>query len=279
MKDPYQILGVDKTAQPDVIKKAYRNLAKEYHPDKSKGNEEKFKEIADAYETLSDPNKKARFDQARNNPFGQGFGGDFTNSAFEDLLNNQHFAGAFNQRYGFNSKGRNTTGVLRVDLTDAYYGTSRDVRIGMKTIKVTIPAGVRNGQKLKLKGLGQRGQTEDLNGDLIMSVEVVSNNNFFLDNQGLHTIKNITLFDAILGGKESIECFNKIITFTIPPGTDHGKVLRVKDKGFPVYQQEGKFSDLLISITVTIPNDFDDEDKAMLQKIKDKHNEKRKEWL
>jgi DnaJ-class molecular chaperone len=79
----------------DVIKKAYRKLAKEYHPYKSKGNEVKFTEIADAYKTLSHPNKKARFDQARNNPFGQGFGGDKTNSAFEDLLNNQHFARLF----------------------------------------------------------------------------------------------------------------------------------------------------------------------------------------
>ena len=273
MKDPYNILGLDKTSSATEIKKAYRKLAKEYHPDKAEGNEERFKEIADAYETLSNPQKKAQYDQRTNNPFGN-FGGDFSESMFEDLLRNQNFSGAFNQRYGYNTKGRNTTGVLRITLADAYYGTSRDVSLGMKTIKVDIPAGIRSGQKLRLKGLGQRGQTEELNGDLIMTIEVINDHNFFVDNQGLHTIKNINLYDALLGGKETIDCFDKTITFTIPPGTANGKVLRVKGKGFPIYKQEGKFSDLLISIIVDIPTDLDEEDKKAIQKIKDKHNGK-----
>ncbi len=272
MKDPYNILGVDKASSENDIKKAYRKLAKEYHPDKAEGNEEKFKEIADAYETLSNPQKKNQYDQMANNPFAD-FGNDFTGSMFDDLLKNQNFAGAFNQRYGYNAKGRNTTGVLRITLADAYYGTSRDVGIGMKTIKVDIPPGIRSGQKLRLKGLGQRGQTEDLNGDLIMTIEVINDSNFFVDNQGLHTIKNISFYDAILGGKGSIDCFDKTITFTIPPGTTNGKVLRVKGKGFPVYKQS-TFSDLLISIIVDIQIDLDDEDKKLIQKIKDKHNGK-----
>jgi curved DNA-binding protein len=274
MKDPYQTLGVDKTAQADVIKKAYRNLAKEYHPDKSKGNEEKFKEVADAYETLSDPNKKARYDQMQSNPFGSGFGAGFNDSMFEDLLKNQNFSGAFNQRYGFNSKGRDTSGILRITLTEAYYGVSRDVNIGMKTIKVDIPPGIKTGQKLRLKGLGQRGQTEKLSGDLIMTIDIANDNNFFIDNQGLHTIKNISLYDALLGGRGTLNCFDKTITFTIPAGTPNGKVLRVKGKGFPIYKQKNKFTDLLISVMIDIPTDLDDEDKKLIQKIKNKHNGK-----
>ena len=272
MKDPYNILGVDKTESDKEIKKAYRKLAKENHPDKVEGNEERFKEIADAYETLGNPQKKAQYDQMRSNPF-SGFGGGEFGDMFEDLLRNQNFSGAFNQRYGFNTKGRNTTGVLRITLADAYYGTSRDVSIGMKTIKLDIPPGIRSGQKLRLKGLGQRGQTEDLNGDLIMTIEVINDNNFFVDNQGLHTIKNINLFDAILGGKETIDCFDKTITFTIPPGTANGKVLRVKGKGFPIYKQKG-FSDLLIIIIVDIPTNLDEEDRKLIEKIKNKHNGK-----
>jgi len=273
MIDPYKILGVTTASSESDIKKAYRKLAKENHPDKVNGNEEKFKEIADAYDTLSNPQKKAQHDQRQSNPFGAGFGGDFSDSMFEDLLKNQNFSGAFNQRYGYNQKGRNTTGVLRITLADSYYGTSRDVSIGMKTIKIDIPPGIRSGQQLRLKGLGQRGQTEELSGDLIMTIEVINDNSFFIDNQGLHTIKNITLFDAILGGKETIDCFDKTITFSIPPGTANGKVLRVKGKGFPVYKQS-TFSDLLISIIVDIPTNLDEEDKKAIQKIKDKHNGK-----
>ena len=272
MKDPYQLLGVEKNATADVIKKAYRTLAKEYHPDKAKGNEEKFKAIADAYDTLGDPQKKANYDQRQNNPFNQfGGGGDFSESMFEDLLRNQNFSGAFNQRYGQTAKGRNTTGILRISLTDAYYGTNRDVRIGMKTVKVDIGAGIKNGQKIRLKGLGQSGQTVELNGDLIMTIDVVSDSNFFLDNQGLHAIKNINMYDAILGGQGSIDCFDKTITFTIPAGTANGKVLRVKGKGFPIYKQKDKYTDLLISIIVDIPTDLDNDDKALIQKIKNKY--------
>ena len=273
MKDPYQLLGVEKNATADVIKKAYRSLAKEYHPDKAKGNEEKFKAIADAYDTLGDPQKKANYDQRQNNPFSQfGGGGDFSESMFEDLLRNQNFSGAFNQRYGHTAKGRNTTGILRISLADAYYGTNRDVRIGMKTVKVDIGAGIKNGQKIRLKGLGQSGQTVELNGDLIMTIDVVGDNNFFIDNQGLHAIKNINMYDAILGGQDSIDCFDKTITFNIPAGTANGKVLRVKGKGFPIYKQKDKYTDLLISIIVDIPTDLDNDDKALIQKIKNKYH-------
>jgi curved DNA-binding protein len=272
MKDPYKILGVDKTATEEVVKKAYRKLAKQYHPDKSTGNEEKFKEAAEAYEILGNPQKKARHDQGQTNPFGGGFGEGFSDSMFEDLLKNQNFSGAFNQRYGYNTQGRNTQGVLQITLVDAYYGVSRDIGIGMKTVKVNIPPGIKSGQKLKLKGLGQRGQTEELNGDLIMTIEVLNDQNFFLDNQGLHTIKNISMYNAILGGTDTLSCFNKTITFTIPPGTANGKVLRIKGKGFPIYKQDGKFTDLLVSIIVDIPTDLDLEDKAMIQKIKNKYD-------
>ena len=270
MKDPYTILGIDKNTPADDIKKAYRKLAKKHHPDTADGNEEKFKEVADAYETLSDPQKKAMHDQQQYNPFG----GMYSDDMFEDLLKNQTFAGAFNQRFSFNSKGRDTSGVLRISLSDAYFGTHRDINIGMKIVKVDIPEGITNGQKIRLKGLGQRGQTEELCGDLIITIEVINDPAFFLDNQGLHVIKNISMYNAILGGKDSIDCFDKTITFSIPPGSSNGKVLRVKGRGFPVYQQEGKFSDLLISIIVDIPSDLDDEDKILIQKIKTKHDGK-----
>mgnify|MGYP001162214073 CR=1 FL=1 len=269
--DYYDVLGLNYDCTKEEIKKQYRKLALKYHPDKAPGHEDKFKEVAEAYDTLSNPQKKAAYDNRRTNPFG--FGGGEFDSMFEDLLRNSNFSGAFDQRYGYNTRGRNTNAILRITLADAYYGVSRDMQIGMKTVKIDIPKGIKNGQKIRLKGLGQRGQTEDLNGDLIITIEVLNDTNFYMDNQGLHTIKNINLFDALLGGKDTITCFDKNITFSIPKGTPNGKVLRIKGKGFPVYKQEGRFSDLLISIIVDIPHDLSEEDLKLIKQIKDRYNE------
>ena len=196
MKDPYKILGVDTQATDDEIKKAYRKLAMEHHPDRTQGDDSKFKEIAEAYDILSDPKKKAQWHtQTR---FG---GGGFDEQFFEAFARNQGFSEMFNNRYGWadNGKGQDVKAQIQISLEEAYYGVNREMRLGMKPVSVSIPKGIRNGQRLRLKGLGQRGLTEDLHGDLILTVIVTDHPDYMIDNQGIHKIHRVNLFDAMLG--------------------------------------------------------------------------------
>lgn len=263
MRDPYSILGVNRNSTDDEIKKAYRNLAMKWHPDKEGGDEERFKEIADAYETIGDSLKRRNYDNR--NAF------HFDDSIFDDIIKSGGFTDMFNNRYGFtNGKGSDVKANIMVSLEEAYFGTTREIRIGLKTVNVNIPQGIKNGMKLRLKGLGQRGQTEDLNGDLILTVEVLEDPNFFIDNIGLHTIQKINVFDAMLGSKSTIKIFDRNITFQVPEGTQNGKVLRIKEKGFPIYNRPNEYNDLLITIIIEIPEVIDEQSKKDLKVIKER---------
>lgn len=269
MKDPYQILGIDRNASDDDIKKAYRKLAKEHHPDRG-GDEGKFKDIAEAYDILTDPKKKAKFN---GNPFG-----GFEDAFFEDFIRNGGsgfgFSDMFNQRYGnFSGKGSNVNAQVYITLKDAYLGTKKEIRLGTKTVSVNIGAGVKPGQKMRLKGLGQRGMTEEHNGDLILTILIQDDPNFFLDQKGLHTIKHINLYDALLGTKDEIQVFDKTITYTVPKCVRNGTMLRIKGKGFPNYHNPDTHGDFFVNIFVDIPQSLTGEQEDLVKKIKDLNNE------
>jgi DnaJ-class molecular chaperone len=155
MTDPYKVLGLDKSASGDDIKKRYRKLAKEFHPDKSGGDDTRFKEIANAYNILSDPAKKAKLDRPTPTQFDKQF--------FEEFLKNQNFSGMFDNRYGWsqNGKGSNVNAEIQITLEEAYFGVKKELRLSLKSIAVSIKPGIVNGQRLRLKGLGQKGLTED----------------------------------------------------------------------------------------------------------------------
>ena len=269
MIDPYKILGVERNATDDDIKKAYRRLAKEHHPDRTRGDDTRFKEIAQAYEILSDPTKKAQWNnQSR---FGGNFNGGFEDQFYEEFLRSQGFSDMFNNRYGWaaNGKGQDVKAQIQISLDDAYHGVTREMRIGMKPIAVTIPRGIRNGQRLRLKGLGQRGMTEDLHGDLILTVIVGDHPDYMIDNRGLHKIHRVNIFDAMLGGKGVVDIFDKKISFTIPPNTQNGTLLRIQGKGFPLYNQNEACGDLYINTLIEIPKSLTDYEKSLLLQIKE----------
>jgi curved DNA-binding protein len=273
MKNPYSILGLEKSATDADIKKAYRSLAMIHHPDKG-GDSEKFKEITEAYNILSDPKKKTQYDS--NSSFGRYY--DTDDQFFNEFLKAQGFADMFNDRYGWSQsgKGSNIKTEIFLTLEEAYYGVKRELRLALKTISVTIKPGIKNGQKLRLKGLGQKGLTDDLNGDLILTINIVNHPNFMLDERGLHKVHTIDMFNAILGGKSVIDVFDKKISFTIPPGTQNGSMLRLVGKGYPIYDQSDKYSDLYIKVIVELPNDLTSDELLSLTTLKNKIDERRR---
>jgi curved DNA-binding protein len=272
VKELYDILEVAENATDAEIKKSYRKLALKYHPDKNPGDsaaEEKFKKISEAYGILSDPKKKAEYQRAQN-PFGGFNHGNMDDSMFEEMFRNGGFANMFNNRYGYNErgKGKDIKSKIQITLDEAYYGTKRRLNVGMKTLDVKIPPGTSNGQNLRIKGEGQRGMTEELCGDLILIIEILNTERFYLDNQGLHTIMHVPLYDAVLGSKQTLHLFDKTISFTVPPETFHGKVLRIRGKGMPLWKRENEFGNLLVSIFIEMPKELNQEEIELFKKLK-----------
>jgi curved DNA-binding protein len=259
----HQVLGVSPSATEDEIKKAYRKLAKEHHPDKG-GDEAKFKEISLAYEQLTNPQPS----------FNAQHGQHSYDTSFDDLFNSGAFRDMFNQRYGWqnNGKGSNINMNLTITMEEAYRGTERQVQIATKTIKVTIYPGAFEGQKLKVKGYGQRGMTEEQNGDLIIIVHILQHDLYIKDQLGLHLVKEIDLYSAILGGEEIIDIFGDKIKFTIPSGTQNASSLRIRGKGFPVYGNVTQRGDVYVRVMVSLPSNLTEEQKELFMKLKQLSN-------
>ena len=275
MRDPYSILGIQRGASDEEIKKAYRKMAVKYHPDKQGGDEEKFKEVADAYDKLTNPKRRGG-----GSPFGGNYNGqyDFDFGDYSDLFERIMRDRGWDAYGGFgqnerSSKGRDVRTRITIPIADAYHGTRRQVNVGLKAVEIDIPAGVKTGQKLRVKGHGQRGYGgEESNGDLIVEVHVKESTDFYVDNKGLHTIIQVDALDAMLGREVSLEVFDRNIKFTVPSGTQNGQVLRMKGRGWPVMGKPEERGDLYATVMVTVPRDLTDEEKRALEKVRDHIN-------
>ena len=299
-KDYYKLLGVDKTATQKEIKKAFRKLAAKYHPDKNPNNkkaEEKFKEINEANEVLSDPNKREKYDalgenwqqyeqysdgrQGQRGQHGQPdssyyFEGD-PNEFFG--RNGAGFSDFFSQFFGDGAsfqagssraqfKASDLRAEMEVTLLEAYQGSKRTFDLHGKASRLTIKPGVRNGQKLKLKGKGQEGINGGPSGDLYLTINVQPDARFRREGNDLHTELAIDIFTAVLGEKVKVPTMGKEVYLTIPPGVKLHKALRLKGKGMPVYNKPDKFGDLYIKLSVTIPKNLSDEEKELFEQLK-----------
>lgn len=291
-KDFYAVLGVAKDVPDAELKKVYRKLARKYHPDSNPGDaaaEARFKEISEAYAVLSDPQQRAEYDQvramgsgARFTPGGQGgfedaFGGMFggggpsySQGGFEDLLGGMFGSGRFGspsggyRGYGGPMPGADITATTTLDFVTAIHGDTVTLQVpGGKATKVKIPAGVKDGQKIKLRGKGQPSPDGGAPGDLVLTITVRPHPVFERDGQHLRVDVPVTFTEAALGATIEVPTLDgEPVRLRVAPGTPSGRVLRVKGRGVATSSATG---DLLATVNVVVPSHLSGEAKKKLE--------------
>lgn len=292
--DYYKVLGVEKSATQEEIRKAYRKQAKKYHPDINKDDpqaKERFQEINEANEVLGDSEKRKKYDeygenwrhadefeaqrrQYRNNSNGNfdfgGFGGfgDFSGnegnaSGFSDFFE-QLFGSGFNRRQP--KKGKDLQATLSITLQEAATEHKQTFSINNENIRITVPAGINDGQKIKIKGRGEL--FNGVRGDLYITFRIEPDAHFTRNGNDLYTTQSIDLYTMLLGGEVIVPSLTGNAKVNIKPGTQPDSKLRLRGKGMPEYKKAGIYGDLIITLKVVLPT-LDEKQKEMLKKIKE----------
>ena len=294
-KDYYKILGVERNASQEDIRKAYRKLAMQYHPDRNpndKNAEERFKDINEAYQVLSDPEKRARYDQLGasyaqwqqrgapgdfdwsqwfsgqpggrvvygdlNDIFGSGGFSDFFQAIFGGLGGFSHPSGSSRARTRRAAPPRYEQPVT-ISLAEAYRGATRLFEVNGKRLQVKIPAGARTGTKVRVKGAAPNG------GDLYLKIQVAEDKRFKRKGSDLHTQTTIDVFTAILGGEAKVQTPDGSIILKIPEGTQPEQVFRLAGRGMPKLRSPEKKGDLFVRVKVKIPKNLSEEQKKLIR--------------
>lgn len=313
MRDPYDVLGVPKSASPADIKKAYRQLAKKYHPDRNKDDakaKERFAEINTAYEIVGDEKKKAQFDRGEIGPDGkprfsgfEGFGAGAGPGGFTRGYRSgggpgeQHFefnfggapggggAGGFDASDIFSelfgggrrraaaapSRGDDVVATATVPLeTIAKGGAARVILPSGRTLEVKIPAGVDDGQTIRLRGQGQPGARGGDSGDALVTVKAAAHPLFKLEGRDLRLELPVTIYEAALGARVATPTLDGAVELAIPPGSNGGRTLRLRGKGLPA--AEGKLGgDLYVTLKIMLPETQDADFEAKMRDLRDRH--------
>ena len=294
--DYYKILEVGKNATEAEIKKAYRKLARKYHPDlnpNDKEAERKFKEINEANEVLSHTENRKKYDDYGENwqhaeefekskqqrqyqgngnqggfggSGGGGFsgGGDFSDF-FESMFGGRTSGGGGRRTAQY--KGQEFNAELHLELKDVYTTHKRTLTINGKNIRITIPAGVENGQQIKISGMGAEGSGGGPKGDLYITFTIENHTKFKLDKHNLYATVDLDLYTAILGGEITADTFDGKVKLTVKPGTQNGTKVKLKGKGFPVYKKEGEFGDLYLTYQIQIPTNLSEKEKELFTEL------------
>lgn len=309
--DYYKILGVDKTATQDDIKKTFRKLARQYHPDLNPNDanaKEKFQAINEANEVLSDPEKRKKYDEYGENwkhadefeaqrkayqnqqgggggdgeywystdgthfsGFGgegmHGFGGNGSGFSdfFEELFGHRG-AGAGRGAHGA-FKGQDIQGELQLTLREAATTHKQTFSVNGENLRITVPAGIANGQIIKLKGHGGKGLNGGPDGDLYITFNIADDPVFRRKDNDLYTDVNIDLYTAVLGGEVTVNTLDGQVKLKVRPGTQNDAKVRLKGKGFPIYKQDGTYGDLIVTYHVTIPTTLTDKQKDLFRQL------------
>jgi curved DNA-binding protein len=302
-KDYYKVLGVDRKASADDIKRKYRKLALELHPDKNPGNEQaenRFKEINEAYEVLGDPEKRAKFDQlgssyrAWERTGGQPGGYDWSQWAsgfpgggvrvevgdlgdmmggFSDFFN-AIFGGANPASPGMrgarSSRGRDIEHPITISLQEAYTGTSRTIQLNGKRLEVKIPPGARDGTKVRISGKGEGGARQS--GDLYLLIRVEKDARFDQKGDELHTSVSVDLITAVLGGEVRVPTPTGDVLLAIPAGSQPGQTFRLKGRGMPNLKSKSRHGDLFAELEVKIPDNLSKREQELYKELQDLRN-------
>jgi curved DNA-binding protein len=297
--DYYKVLDVTKSATEADIKKAYRKLARKYHPDlnpNDKEAEKKFKEINEANEVLSNPENRKKYDKygkdwkhaeefekagydpnqqqsrqqgnyqySEDDFSGFGGGGDFSGSDFSDFFNSMYGGGRTRSQSKY--RGQDFNAELELDLKAAYTTHKQNLTVNGKNIRITIPAGVENGQIIKIPNHGGPGVNGGPNGDLYITFLISNNSDFKREGNNLYADAPIDLYTAILGGETYINTFDGKVKIKVPAETQPGTKVKLKGKGFPVYKKENQFGDLYITYTIKLPTKLSDKEKELFEEL------------
>ena len=300
-RDYYEIMGVDRNATQDEIKRAYRKLARKYHPDISKepDAEARFKEMGEAYEVLKDPEKRAAYDQlGKNYTAGQDFtpppgwdagfefsGGGFGGAAeagafsdfFESLFGRGGFSRAQSREGGFHMRGQDHHAKILIDLEDAIHGSSRTISLQVpevdpqghvhtrnRTLNVNIPKGVKQGQQIRLAGQGAPGIGQGGTGDLYLEIEFNPHSFYHVEGRDIYLDLPVTPWEAALGGTVKVPTPTGVVEIKIPPGSASGRKMRLKGRGIP-----GKSAgDFYAVLKISLPEAESDKARAIYQQMK-----------
>ncbi|MGM0579562.1 MAG: DnaJ C-terminal domain-containing protein [Bacteroidota bacterium] len=288
--DYYKVLGLPKTATKNEIKAAYRKLARKNHPDLNPNNKEaekKFKAINEANEVLSDPEKRKKYDefgkdwkhadefkkaqqqQQQQSHFNRGTQSDFGGFSgdFSDFFESM-FGGGGRRTGQTKFRGQDLKAELQLNLTDVYKSQKQTLTINGKNIRLTIPAGIENGQTIKINGYGSPGVNGGPNGDLYITFSIKNNTQFKREGSNLYTTAELDLYTALLGGEALINTFDGKVKLKVAPGTQSGTKVKLKGKGFPVYKKENEFGDLFVTYQVKLPTNLSEKEKELLKELK-----------
>lgn len=288
--DYYKILELDKNASDADIKKAYRRLARKLHPDLNPNDpaaKRKFQQINEANTVLSDPEKRKKYDT---------YGKDWERADEFDKTRNQRtehaggtrprytrtdsepdFSDFFESMFGggpgqgrgshIKFRGEDFHAELHLDLKDVYQTHKRTLTVNDKEIRLTIPAGVENGQTIKIRGYGGEGVSGGPNGDLFITFSIANHTRFKRDGNNLHTTVELDVYTAVLGGELVLDTFDGKVKVPVKPETQNGTKVKLKGKGFPVYKKEGEFGDLYITYQIKLPTGLSDKEKELFKEL------------
>jgi curved DNA-binding protein len=288
--DYYKILGLSKSATQQDIKNAYRKLARKYHPDLNPNDKDaktNFQQINEANEVLSDPEKRKKYDQYGKDwqhaeefekagqhrgqsasSDGQRFSGAQNDREFSDFFESMFgsFEGA-GRRSQIKYRGEDYHAELHLNLLDAYETHKQTLTVNGKKIRISIPAGIENGQTIKIPGHGGQGINGGPNGDLYIAFSIANHPKFKRLGNNLYTTADLDLYTAVLGGDITLDTLNGKVKLKVEPETQNGSKIKLKNKGFPVYKNKGQFGDLYVTYEIKIPTNLTKKQKELFSEL------------